>query len=241
MKWLRVYSRFPITICTALVLALTSIPIIPWVSTPSPFSAVSSAFAALSIGESGFLTCSVGTVIIMPEVNIPPKYDGSGPTSRKSLPRLIGCPFPFQSSWTHPALESTSSNCRRKSLGSTSLAIVASHWIPENGSISFQKSRNFDGSSILGDLSFANASWASEALAFAFAVSRSNAAIFSPAFSRAKSHWCSLTMPIQTIAMVAAAPMTRLPINTKLARSNIQLAHSNDGHGCFSRGSLSLP
>ena len=68
---------------------------------------------------------------------------------------------------------------------------------------------------------------------FARAVSSANEAIFSPADSLAKSQWCSLTIPIQTMVMVAAAPTIRLPTNSQLARSNIQLAQSSEGQGSF--------
>jgi hypothetical protein len=51
--------------------------------------------------------------------------------------------------------------------------------------------------------------------------------------SRNKSQWCSFTIPIHTIATVAAAPITSEAIKRKLARSNIQLAHSSEGHGWF--------
>ena len=65
------------------------------------------------------------------------------------------------------------------------------------------------------------------------AVSLFNSAILSDADCLAKSQWCSLTIPIQTMATVDTTPITRLPIRTKLARSNIQLTHSSEGHGSF--------
>jgi len=79
-----------------------------------------------------------------------------------------------------------------------------------------------------------------EILSFILAVSRRaaaaslfNSAILDAANSRAKSQWCSLTIPIQTIAIVAAAPIIKLTTRTQLARSNIQVAQSNDGQGSF--------
>ena len=69
--------------------------------------------------------------------------------------------------------------------------------------------------------------------ALAFAVSNSSCATFSFDHSLSKSQWCSLTIPIHTMSTVAAAPITKLPINTKLPRSNNQLAVSSEGHGSF--------
>lgn len=118
----------------------------------------------------------------------------------------------------------------------------------EGGCAAANSALNFFGSTILGIRSLCSSSLASSARAFASAVSfrscsdcfsnsaafSETAAIFSFACSLSKSQWCSLTIPIHTMATVAAAPATRLATNAKLALSNIQPAHSKDGQGWFS-------
>ena len=226
----RGYSFRPINrwIASGLALIAANGSAIPLAVNPSAWSAPSSASAAALCCVSQLAS----TAIVSPGEPVIPMV------GRPGLLRTISPPF--HSIWTHPAAASEFSICTRNLVASVSCTAAASNFVFAN-CFNFSVMRPCcSGDSVLGARNFSNANLASAARSLASAVSfrswspwSDNVAMLFAAASLARSQWCSLTMPIHTIAIVASTPKTRLPTSTKLARSNIQAAVSNDGHGSF--------